>query len=442
MNYYIQYSQQQGEPPCPSMFGRALLWIIRPFSVLLIDYKPLSFRPGIAAFLCVLCPGLGHLYLGQGGVFVFYLSAVLAFSAGTYSLFVCWDPHNRFDEIVLRWIILGVSITGSIWLVSVVDAYCRTKQMIVSGWQATPANRWIAGFLSLVIPGFGQIYSRRFLMGLWCLSLIAFLGFLAWELLPKHPQEYYASFTGDPWSRPEGYWHAYARAMRLGKIAGILWVANILDAILYCGQQCVLPEKITKNITLGRMSEAWPEFLFAISCLAFEHVTLVRNEPVQLIQYLKYWPMYESITIIGTLLGIAIINGRKLADEEKVIVRGLFLILAGTFFVLIKTDVISPGWLLLALCCVAIPRLLHVAIEKTEAKDLLIKIGLAFMCLLGAAALLLPFAWFWKTVNHDFYMHLVKTRFLYTLGFLFYFILGCVELVRAKLEEQPVCRSH
>jgi hypothetical protein len=439
MNNEIQPSKS-GESQGPSAFGRILLKIINPFSVLLFDYKPLALNPWRAALLCVLCPGLGHLYLGQGGILAFYLSAVLAFSAGTYSLFLCWDPTSWLDEVVYRWIILGVIIVVALWLTSVLDAYFRAKRMMVNGWKPTPANRWIAGVLSLLIPGFGQIYSRRFLMGLWCLSLIAFLGYGAWEMLPKHPPEYYAPYISDPMSKPHVYWHEYGKALMLARIVGILWIANVIDALSHCGQQCVLPQAITKHITLGRMAEAWPEFLFAFLYLAFEYLTLAVSQPVRLIQYLKYWPMYESITIIGTLVGIAIIGRKKLADDEKVTVRGLFVIFAVTFFVLIKTDVISPGWLFLALCCVAIPRLVHMAIEKPDAEDLLVKIGLAFMCLLGAAALLLPLSWFWKTVNPDFYAHLVKTRFLYTLAFLFYFILGCVELVKARTKEQPLCR--
>lgn len=426
----------------PSIFGRILLLIIRPFSFVLIDYKPLSLNPRLAAFLSLLCPGCGQLYLGQGGVFVFYLSAAIAFSAGTYSLFLCWDPASWFEEIYLRWIILGVIIVAALWLISIVDAYCRTRRMMVDGWQPIPASRWIAGALSLVIPGLGQIYSRRFLMGVWCLALIAFLGYGAWEMLPKHPPEYYAPYTSDPMSRPEGYWHEYGKALMLARIVGVLWIASFLDAALHCGQQCILPRAITKHITIGRMAEAWPEFLFAISYLAFEYVTLVSREPIQLIQYLKYWPMYESITVVGTLLGIAVISGKKLTDDEKATARGLFLLVAGTFFVMVKTDVVSPAWLFLALCCVAIPRLAHMAIEKPDAGELLAKIGLAFICLLGAAVLLIPLSLFWKTINPDFYGHLVKTRFLYTLGFLFYFIMGCVELVRARLKEQPVCRNH
>jgi hypothetical protein len=63
---------------------------------------------------------------------------------------------------------------------------------------------------------------------------------------------------------------------------------------------------------------------------------------------------------------------------------------------------------------------------------------LAVLCLLGAVAALIPSFFFWKAINPWFYDHLVATRCLYTLGFFFYFPLGCAELRRAPPTPAPL----
>ncbi len=399
--------------------------------------KSIAFK---AALLSFCFPGLGQWYIGQGGVFVFYISVILAFSTGTYDCFTRWDPDSFFDDHFLTWSILGIVIISLIWIINCIDAYFRASRSSLQKSEETQINPWTASFLSLIVPGLGQLFSRRFLLGVWIIILIGFLSMLSWTFMPKHEPEYYKQFTFSMFKHD--YWLHYKTSINLRWIISILWISNAIEAFFHANLQGVIPEKISKYITLGRIRNAWPEFLWASGFFLIEFHALDSwwSKPVFLITYLKYWLMYESLAIIAILSAILIMEKRRLEKDYIAAVPGLMVVFTIPALIMFLTEQVSFTWVLLTFTAVFIPRIIHVLFLHTDSIELLKKIVRAAFSLIAAGILLILAFIFWKTVNPWFYKHLVMTHGLYSLGFFFYFILGCVELKFAQYH-QPFYKS-
>ncbi|MCZ6689558.1 MAG: signal peptidase I [Planctomycetota bacterium] len=112
-------------------------------------------QPWFAVLISYFCPGLGHLYAGRplrGGVF-FLIFAGFGVS-GLRAVFAPGgDARNGF---------ILLAIAAVVYVAALVDAHRASRKDAEA--PTGGRNPWLAGFLSYIIPGVGQLYGRQFLV--------------------------------------------------------------------------------------------------------------------------------------------------------------------------------------------------------------------------------------------------------------------------------------
>lgn len=124
-------------------------------------------EPWVAVIYSLLIPGLGQWYAGAVRNAVLYFVLVTAlYGAGVYFMF---SPHGS-TTAALACMILGFGF----FLGGMYDAF--DKSAAINGEQGEAQRKlhkdpWLAVFLSLLIPGVGQIFNRRIVSGIVFLGL-------------------------------------------------------------------------------------------------------------------------------------------------------------------------------------------------------------------------------------------------------------------------------
>ena len=117
-------------------------------------------EPWLAVAVSWLCPGLGHLYIRQKtkGICLLVTAVALQFTA-LWSLLVANCEPYVFFLLVIAY--LPFTVFASL------DAYRKARGPRTGRAEKAkrgPKNPWLAVFLSLIIPGAGHLYLRRYVL--------------------------------------------------------------------------------------------------------------------------------------------------------------------------------------------------------------------------------------------------------------------------------------
>ena len=135
-----------------------------------------SKEPWLAVNLSMVFPGIGQLYAGEQFRGLGFIGGELILSA-----IAVWSIFSPTGNTVIGLIFL--LLVAVIYIFSLFDAYsCVTKQLNVKSADKIPRTHkdpWFALFLSRILPGLGQLYIEKAILGAVFLSLIIILSGLA-----------------------------------------------------------------------------------------------------------------------------------------------------------------------------------------------------------------------------------------------------------------------
>ena len=134
-----------------------------------VEGAPTARPPWLAMSLSLMFAGVGQIYTGARVAGMFIIFAYAALIAGA-SMVIFAHPERL---ILCSFLYLAVSL---VLVAAIGDAYRRARK-----WNslhgALPEKQvkdpWLAFFLSLVFPGAGQFYKRRWVVG--AIAVVAFL---------------------------------------------------------------------------------------------------------------------------------------------------------------------------------------------------------------------------------------------------------------------------
>lgn len=365
-----------------------------------------------AATLSLLLPGLGHWHLRQGGVGLFYLLLL----AGSFA--AAWAAHGRWRALASSAdrasFFLWLAVAVVVWFLSAVDAAIRAERTLVPRHRRPPAWRGKAALLSLLLPGLGQIYSRRFLMGLFLpgalLTMAASPGF---ALLP---------FL-------------------------LLWTINVADAFAHAGHQDVLPSFLTRDFRRSTVQMLYIEFFLLAGFLYCELSAIGLDWPVPAAVngYLSYWPGYELAALLTTL-GIVgwRVRGKVGAFVKQEQNKEFLIVLAvgGLYLPFILIALLGSEWFLAAVVTVIIPRVHQAIREHPDPAHLRREWKGRILRFAASAAIVAAVAIVSSQVAPAYYRHLDQTGGMQLLGLLYFGLLLRAELRAAAGESKAAPQAE
>ncbi len=120
---------------------------------------PKAVSPWFAVNLAFLFPGIGQIYFGRTG-----RGMVFLLCAATLIAVFCWTFFSAGGDIKIS--AATVIALVFLWLWNLLDAYkCASRALALQHDNADikKADPWLAVFLSLLIPGLGHLYMRKWL---------------------------------------------------------------------------------------------------------------------------------------------------------------------------------------------------------------------------------------------------------------------------------------
>jgi signal peptidase I len=160
----------------------------------------------LAVNLSMFFPGIGQLYAEKLRKGLFWLIAV-----GILIAIAAWSIFGANGNTLTG--ILLLLLVGGIYLINLFDAYhCVTQSSPRKRGERIPRKQkdpWFAVFLSRLLPGLGQLYEGKSLMGAVLLFCFVFFGLI---------DDTYTGFTSlPPILTAVGAYHAYAAFPRRGR---------------------------------------------------------------------------------------------------------------------------------------------------------------------------------------------------------------------------------
>jgi hypothetical protein len=135
--------------------------------------------PALAGSLSIFVPGLGQMLSGEIGWGLFYLSGMGFCAAALWAMLATLDrlvPTLRLLNVAPEYLVLAVGTLAALAMALHLGAVLHA-QRLAEGGDSRPPHPIVAGFASLLIPGWGQLlagHRRRaglFLGGVWVLSV-------------------------------------------------------------------------------------------------------------------------------------------------------------------------------------------------------------------------------------------------------------------------------
>jgi signal peptidase I len=135
-----------------------------------------SKEPWLAVNLSMFFPGIGQLYAGEQFRGLGFIGGELILSAIAF-----WSIFSPTGNTVTG--LIGLLLAAIVYVFNLFDAYvCVTKRLNIQRLEKIPRTQkdpWFALFLSRILPGLGQLYIEKAILGAVFLSLIIILSGLA-----------------------------------------------------------------------------------------------------------------------------------------------------------------------------------------------------------------------------------------------------------------------